>query len=288
MSIYSWAGQKSSALFFGFSFEILFSATVALIFIACASPADAQENKPSSEPDNGFTISTGFDYSSGKYGAAVPTNVQVTFADLSYKTGNFRFSTSLPYLDIKGPAYAVIGSNSLPVYINAKSGSDTIGRSGLGDINIATTYSVPDEALGDFDLDIMARVKLPTAGISSGLSTGAADFAFTTELSYNVAAWSPFFSLGYNYLGQPSGYSLKNTASFSAGTSVVVTEKVFGLLSYNYSEASSSSIANSHEIFASVSWLSNDAMTLTSYGEVGLSSGAPGIGMGFIVSWKIR
>jgi hypothetical protein len=268
--------------------RVFFSATVALILSVCASPAGAQENKSSSELDNGFTISTGFYYSSGKYGAALPTDVQVALTDLSYKTGSFRFSTSLPYLDIKGPAYSVIGSNNVPVLINPKAGSNTIGRSGLGDINIATTYSVPNEKLGDFDLDIMARVKLPTAGISSGLSTGATDFAFSTDLSYNIGAWSPFVSLGYNFFGQPTGYSLKNSASWSAGTSVQVSDKVFGILSYNYSEASSSSIANSHEIFASASWLSNDAITLTGYGEVGLSSGAPAIGMGLLVSWKIR
>jgi hypothetical protein len=268
--------------------KVFFPVIAALIFSACASTAGAQENKSSSESDNGFTISTGFDYSSGKYGTLQSTDVHVTLTDLSYQSEDFRFSATLPYLYIKGPAYAVIGSNNLPVLISTKAGSNTVSRSGLGDINLATTYSVPSEKLGDFDLDIMARVKLPTAAISSGLSTGAADFALSTDLSYNIGSWSPFVSLGYNFFGQPTGYSLENSASISAGTSVLVSEKLLAILSYNYAEASSSSIPNSHEIFASASWLSNDALTLTGYGGLGLSSGAPDIGIGLVVSWKIR
>jgi len=37
-----------------------------------------------------------------------------------------------------------------------------------------------------------------------------------------------------------------------------------------------------------LSWIQNDKLTLTGYGTVGLSSGSPDVGIGFLVSYGLN
>ena len=106
----------------------------ACVLLASIIPAFAQDPTPvaAQDRDAGLTLSTGLDYSSGKYGGTQATNIKVALMDASYKTGNFLFSAALPYLSIDGPAYAVIGSNGTPVVINPKAGSSSTTRTGCG------------------------------------------------------------------------------------------------------------------------------------------------------------
>ena len=236
---------------------------------------------------DGLSLSAGMDSSSGKYGATQATNILVMLTDLSFQTGDFRFSAALPYLNVEGPAYFVIGSGGVPVVVNPRAGSNKTSRVGIGDLGLSATYSVPSDSIGGFDLDLTGRVILPTAGTSKGLSTGKTDFGFSADLSREMDIWTPFVTLGYRIPGEPTGYSLKSSPSVSIGTSVQTSEETLAIISYDYDAASSSSIADSHEVFGSLSWLCSDALTLTGYGEFGFSSGAPASGGGLLVTWKV-
>lgn len=259
------------------------------VLLVSTIPAFAQDTTPIAEQEqnDGLTLTSGFMYSTGKYGDTRATDIRVALMGVSYKASDFLFSAALPYLSVDSPAYDVIGGGGTVVAIDPTAGSGTTTRTGFGDLNLSVTYSLPSTSLGGFGVDLMGQLKLPTAGTSKGLSTGETDFGFSVDISREVGIWMPFVTLGYRIPGKPKSYSLTNSFSFSGGTSVELGEKTLAIISYDYDGAISSSIADSHEIFASISYLLTDTLTLTGYGEAGLSVGAPDAGVGLLVSWNI-
>jgi len=135
---------------------------------------------------------------------------------------------------------------------------------------------------------LTGRLKIPTGSSAKGLSTGMTDFGLSLDVSKDFGIWGPFVTLGYLFVGQPSGYSLNNTYSVSAGTSIVLNDHLIAIVSYDYDSASSPLVNASQELFGSLSWVFSDTMTLTGYGTGGLSDGGPSIGGGLLVSYKLN
>jgi hypothetical protein len=234
-----------------------------------------------------MNFSTGVDYSSGKYGQTQSTDILVGLSSFGVTFDDFQVSASLPYLDITSPAYVVVGPGGAPVEINPKAGASSATRSGWGDLSLSVTYNVPSVILDDWDLSLTARTKVATANAAKGLSTGATDYAFDVDLSHQWDIWSPFVTFGYRIPGNPSFYSFNNAPSFSVGTSVQLSDELVAITSYDFDGSISSSLADSQQLFGSLSWLYNDRWSATIYAEAGLSSGAPGIGTGLLLICKL-
>jgi outer membrane scaffolding protein for murein synthesis (MipA/OmpV family) len=265
---------------------LIFISVVAVV-MATAAPAVSQDEAPSTSSGTSWTLSTGLDYSSGKYGGTQSTDILVGLSDVSLKTGNFQFSASVPYVSINGPADVVVGAGGVPAIVNRKRSTASTTREGLGDLNLSATYSIPSEYLDGFEADLSGRTKLATADTSRGLSSGEIDFGFSADVSRQFDIWAPFVTFGYRVPGSPRTYSLNSAPSFSVGTSVQLDEKFLAIVSYDFDGSISSTLADSQQLFASGSWMFNDHLTLTAYAELGLSSGAPGVGTGLLVGWKI-
>ena len=265
----------------------LFAAAVAL---AAASPAFAQDIKlPAvSSIFPGVTASSGIDYSSGRYGDRKDTDILVGLTNITFAKDDFQLSASLPYLTITGPAYVVVGPGGVPVLINPKKGQDGTARSGWGDFNLSASYTLPSEDLDDFEVTGTFRTKIATADAGKGLSTGATDFAFAVDVSKQFDEWGPFATFSYRVPGEPSFYSFNDAPSFSVGTSYQLNDKLVAIASYDFDGSISSSLADAQQLFASLSWLATDEISLTAYVDHGLSSGAPTVGTGLLVSWKVR
>ena len=265
----------------------LFAAAMTL---ATATPAFAGEAAP--KPDDSskasVTLSSGIDYSSGNYGDGKSTDILVGLTNVGVTWNDFQFSASVPYLTITGPAYVVVGAGGVPVLVAPKPGEQSTSRSGWGDLNLGVTYSLPSAALDDFDISVTARTKVATAEASKGLSTGATDFSFYVDVSRSFDIWGPFVNFGYRVPGKPSFYSFNDAPSFSLGTTVQLDDKFVAIASYDFDGSISSSLADAQQLFASLSWLATDEISLTAYVDDGLSSGAPKVGTGLLVSWKLR
>ena len=159
----------------------------AAVLVAAATPAFAADDKS----ETSWTLSSGIDYSSGKYGLPQGTDILVGLSDITLKTGDFKFSACLPYLNITGPAYVVVGAGGVPTLVNPARGANTTVRGGWGDLNVSGVYSVDPDALGGFSADLTARVKIATADASKGLSSGESDFGFSVDVSRQIDIWSP-------------------------------------------------------------------------------------------------
>jgi hypothetical protein len=167
-------------------------------------------------------------------------------------------------------------------------GADSTGRSGWGDLNLGATYTLPSEYTDEFEVAVTMRTKVATADASKGLSTGATDFGFFVDVSRQFDIWAPFVTFGYRVPGKPSFYSFDDAPSFSVGTSVALGKDFVAIASYDFDGSISSTLADAQQLFASITWLATDNISLTTYVDDGLSSGAPKVGTGLLVSWKVR
>jgi hypothetical protein len=279
--------------------HLIFSSAAAVI-VTMATPAAAQMPPPATQKtttmppaahddDDGvsLTMSTGIDYSSGRYGGKQTTDILVGLTDILLTAGNFQFSAGLPYLNITGPAYVVVGAGGVPVIINPARGSDTTVRDGWGDLNLSAAYSIQPEDLYGFEADLTGRAKIATADASKGLSSGESDFGFSVDVSRQMDIWTPFVTFGYRVPGSPRAYSLNSSPSFSVGTSVQLYDQLLAIVSYDFDGSISQSLADSQQLSGSLSWVFNDSWTLTAYVELGMSSGAPTQGTGLLLGWKV-
>lgn len=262
---------------------------VAIAGVVAGSPAAAQQQTSSLERNKsslGLSFTTGIDYSVGKYGGTQDTSILVVPFSVRARTGAFRFSATLPYLRIDGPAYVVGGGDTGPIVINPNPTGLRTVRQGLGDLTLGATYSLPSEAVGGFDVDLGARVKLPTADKSKGLTTGKADVTGTIDISRTIGQASPFVTLGYRIPGKPAGLNLRNSVTASVGSSFVLGKSLIAIASYDYSGRTSALSYESHSLFGALAGNVTKRLLLTGYGTVGLSRGAPDYGVGLLVTVK--
>lgn len=233
----------------------------------------------------GFSFSTGALYSSGDYGEATKTDVTVVPFAVRARAGAFRLSAMLPYLRIVGPGNIVGGAEGSPI-VTGPGGTARTTREGWGDLNLSAAFDLPHGALGGADLELGGRVKFPTSSSRRSLGTGETDAAISAELSYAAGNWIPFLNVGYRFLGDPAGVDIRDGVTASLGT-VAQLGKVIAIVSYDFSQATTSTIDDSHSLFGALSGRLSENLILTGYAIAGLSEGSPDYGVGVLLSLEV-
>ena len=129
-------------------------------------------------------------------------------------------------------------------------------------------------------LEITGKVKIPTASESKSLGTGEFDYTAQLDLSQNFGQVTPFGTLGYRILGDPSGVDLDNIFFATVGAGYAFNNRVSAGLALDYSQATTSGADDAVEVSPYVSWALTDRWGLLFYGLVGLSDGSPDSGGG--------
>ena len=81
--------------------------------------------------DSALTLSTGLDYSSGKYGEATRTETMVVPLGIKYEVGDWTLRATIPYVESNGPSTV---SGSGPDRVTIDNGSNVRRKaSGLGE-----------------------------------------------------------------------------------------------------------------------------------------------------------
>lgn len=254
--------------------------------LAAASPALAQDSVEPEDTSPSFTFTTGFDYSTGDYGAPSDTEILVVPFSLKAKTGPLRVTATLPYLRIDGPGNIVGGGDGGPIIIDPNDPTPRQVREGLGDLSLSLAYALAAESLAGFEVDLGARVKLPTSSESKRLGTGKTDFAVSVDVARPIGPVAPFVTLGYRMPGDPEGIDLRNTFTSSVGATWSVGTTTL-IASYDYSGAASRLAEDSHSLFGGLSVPVSKRLSFTGYGTAGLSDGAPDVGVGLLLSARI-
>lgn len=266
--------------------HLIHAALAAGSLLVPALPAAAQQTANSTAAEAaspfGLSLSTGLDYSTGDYGQAEKTEILVVPFTMRATTGNLALTGSIPYLRIDGPGGVVVGPGGQPLPgVPTTSGK----RSGVGDLSLGATYTLPPETLGGLEVGLGARVKLPTAARSRQLSTGKTDYTLSADISYAIGNVSPFVNLGYRILGDPDGVDLRNGPTASIGATALVGKATL-IGSYDYARAITPLVDDSHELFGGLSAPLGSRVTLTGYGVAGMSKGSPDFGAGLLLTVK--
>lgn len=186
----------------------------------CSMPAIA---------DDLLILGTGIDYSTGKYGNPVSTDILYVPVTGKYVSGDLTLKLTVPYISITGPGGVVPGMGR----IGPMSGGGTMTgggmmggggagtarttQSGIGDVIASAGYrTYSTDALG---IDLVGSVKFGTANANKNLGTGQNDYALQIDGYYAADTSMLFATAGYKVRGSPPGFQLKNIFFGSIGMS---------------------------------------------------------------------
>lgn len=180
-------------------------------------------------------MTSGLDYSTGKYGGITATDVSYVPITGKYETRDWLFKLTVPYLSITGPG------NTTPNIGRAVYASNAVRTDGgLGDVVAVTSYSLVNSPRNNTVIDLTGKIKFGTADKYKGLGSGANDYAGEINAYKIWGRYSAFGSLGYKVFGQSSGYMLNNALYGSIGFNNKFGELTTAGLIYDYREQTSS------------------------------------------------
>lgn len=185
---------------------------VALMLLAGTAQADSPK----------LTLSTGLDYSTGKYGQAEETKIKYVPFTAKYEMDRWTFRSTIPYIEIDGPANVLPDSR---VVIGNATRANRTRESGLGDVVVSAFYSAYENTADKIYMDIGAKVKLPTADEKRGLGSGKTDYSLQADLFKTMGQATVFSTLGYKFFGDPTGVNLKNVPYATLGLSYKLSPK---------------------------------------------------------------
>ncbi|MBB4153984.1 hypothetical protein GGQ80_001890 [Sphingomonas jinjuensis] len=251
---------------------------------ATVSPSAIPAAMERSEPADRLSLSLGALFASGDFGANANTSIQSYALGVRARTGNWRFTGSLPWMRIESNATFFTGIDSTPVLISPRAAGGRSTARGFGDLTLGTSYSFAPGG-GGTELEVSGRVKLDTASRNSLLSSGERDYALGLQAIHPIGRFAPFASVTYRMLGDIRDYQLRDGFAASAGSSMSVGSRGLLLASYHYARAATNLVEDSHELFGGASiGLADSRFRLTAFATAGLSRGAAAVSSGAALS----
>lgn len=261
------------------SYPRAFSFTALVSALAASAPAAAQDTF--ADAFWRFRATTGFDFSSGKYGAEKATEVLYVPFTLQATKGPWTLKGDVSWIRVSGPALLLDGSvvGTVPV---RTSGS----ASGPGDINLYARYSLEDLYENNVFIDITGRVKIPTASFTDGLGTGEWDQSVQVDIASVFGKIVPFGAIGYRFTGQPAGYALRDIIYGTFGVQYTWTPRLSTGVFYDVRQSSIPTAAAPQEGTAYANYKISDRLSLNIYGVKGFSKNSPAVGGGTFLTYQ--
>ena len=223
---------------------------------------------------NSFELSTGLDYSVGKYGAATDTSVRSVPIEAKAQLGRLRLQASLPYVWITGPGQIVGG-----VVVGSNDPAAVANRNGLGDLSLGAAYRLAAERGALPMIELGGTAKLPTANQTIG--TGKADYGINVAMFKTVGSNTTLFgSVGYSWLGSPAAYQLNNGVTAYGGINVRPNPAINIGTSVSYREPVANGLQGQAAVSPYVTYRVSQQLGLTGYTSVGLNNASPRVGAG--------
>ena len=167
------------------------------------------------EADGKFSLETGMDYNTGKYGGSQSTDILYIPFTGKYQGKEWTLKMTVPYLRITGPSNVVNGVGQTV----ATATTTRSTRSGLGDVIVAATHNVYNGGAKGVMVNLTGKVKFGTADRAKGLGTGKNDYALESTIYQAFGDLTAFGTLGYKVYGSPATYQLRNIFYGSFGGS---------------------------------------------------------------------
>lgn len=254
-----------------------------------------------------FSISTGANDSSGKYGTTTTTDIWSVPFTAAYQTDRWTFKLTVPYVSIRGSGSVIPGTgpvrNGNPVGrgvggLLGRGGSSAPGSggtsttttsstsaSGLGDVVASAGYTLFSSADRTFGLDLTGKVKFGTADVNKGLGTGQNDYGMSLDTYKVLGQWTPFGGVGWMNYGSSQYIKLKNGFNANVGVDYRVASNDNVGMYYYYRQRIAVGGAAQSELTAYWNHKFNDNFRLQGYALGGMTNGSPDWGGGASIKY---
>ncbi|MDE3738835.1 hypothetical protein PSH28_19720 [Pseudomonas resinovorans] len=227
-----------------------------------------------------FTMSMGLDYSRGDYGS--PTTSETWYVPVvgKYETGPMIYKLTIPYLRITNPA---VGPDGEPL------AGDDCGsvESGVGDTVASADYALLDgRDGGSLLVDLVGKVKLPTADENHCLGTGKTDYSAQVDLTQAFGAISGFATLGWKKFGDPSDTDFRDPIFTSIGLVTRLAPATSVGAAYDWREKVTSDGDEIQEFTLFLTQRLSTEWRVQLYALKGFSDSSPDTGGGLVLSHR--
>ena len=227
-----------------------------------------------------FSLTSGLDYSSGKYGGTQSTQILYIPLTGKYEVDRWAFKLTVPYVRITGT-----GGVTRDTGVYKASGTTRTTASGLGDVVAGASYNLYASGVTNALLvDLTGKVKFGTADETKGLGTGKTDYAAQVDIYKTVNQFTVFGTLGYKVLGSPAGTQLNNVSYGSLGSSYKFTPQTSGGLILDLREKAFATGAPQRELTAFVTHKLDTNWKTQAYLVKGFADGSPDWGGGAMLT----
>lgn len=246
--------------------------TAGLIFIFVASLVQVAH----AEADGKFSLETGLDSNSGNYGRTQSTDILYVPVTGRYQGKSWSFKVTVPYLQITGPGNVINGVG----LTGAAAANTRVTQSGLGDVVVAASNNIYNNATSGIMVNLTGKVKLGTADSAKGLGTGQNDYAFQSDLYQVKGNLTTFGTVGYRIYGSPATYTLNNVFYGWLGGSYKFGQETNGGIMLNLSQKIVTTGSSHTEVIAFVSHKLEDNWKAQGYVLKGFTNSVPDWGFG--------
>jgi len=234
--------------------------------------------------DGAFSLTSGADYSTGKYGQSQSTDITYIPFIAKYETDDNIIKLTIPWLQITGPG-DVIGSDAIVIRDGANRKRTT--ESGLGDIVLSATHTIAN--FGEtrpLTLDLTGKIKFATASKTKRLGTGENDYILELDAYKPISDPATLFGgLGYKRIGDPDGINLNNVWFGSLGVSYRINPLNNVGIMADYRQSTLNTSEPLREVTAFFTHKFNAQYKLQSYITHGYSSASVAWGGGLMLGY---
>ncbi|MDZ3992117.1 hypothetical protein [Pseudomonas sp. Teo4] len=214
-----------------------------------------------------FTLSSGFDYSSGDYGTGTTSEIWYVPVVGKYETGPMTYKVTVPWLRITNPEVGPDG-DPLP-------GGCRDVESGLGDTVASAAYALLDGSGGGLLLDLIGKVKFPTADEDQCLGTGEYDYTAQVDIAKAFGPVTGFATLGWKKYGDPPDSDFDDPVFASLGFALPVATRTTAGASYDWRQKVVSTGSQIKELTLFVTHKLNQQWKVQLYAVKGFSDASP-------------
>lgn len=246
-----------------------------MAFVAFAGNAGAAEHRT--------TFGVGVDYSSGRYGASADTQILSVPISARHHRGRWSLRASLPWLRVSGDPN-VLPTLGLVDRLNPLATPVPEARrtaSGVGDLTLGASYSVPTG--GKLGMDLGVNAKIATADKEKGLGTGANDYGATIDLYREFNRTTVFGGAGHTRLGASELVGVDSANSANAGASQRVGRSRIGAM-YQQRTALARQQETRREVVGFLNVATASKGQIQVYASHGLTDSSPAWGVGVAFS----
>jgi hypothetical protein len=254
---------------------------------------------PAAHATDRFSISTGANYSSGKYGTSTTTDIWSVPFTAAYQTDRWTFRLTVPYISIRGSGNVIPGTGPVGRGMGGLLGhggspapgpggastTTSTSASGVGDVVASAGYTLFASADRTFGLDLTGKVKFGTADVNKGLGTGQNDYGMSLDAYKVLGQWTPFGSVGWMNYGSSQYIKLKNGFSANAGVDYRVESSDNVGMYYYYRQRIVAGGPTQSELTTYWNHKFSNNFRLQGYALGGMTNGSPDWGAGASIEY---